>query len=158
MIVNEATAVDALSNARIAVKVGPHEISYLAAAGWTDKLPRLLQMRLVESFENSHILRAVGTGNDRIRGDVGLSVEIRDFQVEINKGRAQAHIRLFVKLVDEDRGEQLASREFSAAVPAASDRTGDGVEALNEAYDKVAIKLMRWIVKRRIVAMAGAGR
>ncbi|MCF6198573.1 MAG: ABC-type transport auxiliary lipoprotein family protein, partial [Hyphomicrobiaceae bacterium] len=150
IVINEAAAVEALSSARIAIKTGPHEISYFAAAAWTDKLPRLLQLRLVESFENSHIAKAVGTGDDRIRGDVGLSMEIRDFQVEVHKGVAQAHIRLFVKLVDEDRGQLLASREFSATTHASSDKASDGVEALNQSYDVVAKKLMRWIVKRRI--------
>ncbi len=151
VVINEASAVEALSSARIAIKTGPHEISYFAAAAWTDKLPRLLQLRLVESFENSHIVKAVGTGNDRIKGDVGLSMGIRDFQVEVNKGVAQAHIRLFVKLVDEDRGQLLASREFSARTHAASDRASDGVEALNRSYNAVAKKIMRWIAKRRIV-------
>jgi len=157
MVVNEASAVEALSSARIAIKTGPHEISYFAATAWTDKLPRLLQMRLIESFENSHILKAVGTGNDRIRGDVGLSMEIRDFQVEVNKRVAQAHIRLFVKLVDEDRGQLLASREFSDTSSAASDSPSDGVEALNQSYDMIAKKLMRWIVKRRIIVANTGG-
>ncbi len=156
LTVNEPSAVEALSTARIAIKPGPHEISYFAAAAWTDKLPRLLQFRLVESFENSHILRAVSAGNDRIRGDFGLSLEIRDFQVEVNHGTARAHIRLFVKLVDEDKGALVSSREFSATVRAVSDSTVAGVEALKNAFSAISIKIMRWLTSRRII-VADAG-
>lgn len=156
LTVNEPSAVDALSNSRIAIKPGPHEISYFGAAVWTDKLPRLLQLRLIETFENSHILRAVSTGSDRIRGDFGLAWQIRDFQLEVNSGSTQAHVRLFVKLIDEDRGLLVASKEFSAVYRAHNDGVEAGVEALKEAFSATSIKIMRWLVARRIV-MANAG-
>ena len=156
LTVNEPSAVEALSSSRIAIKPGPHEISYFAAAVWTDKLPRLLQIRLIETFENSRILKAVSSGNDRIRGDLGLAMEIRDFQVEVNGGVAQAHVRLFVKLVDEDKGIQVSAREFSASVNASNDRVEAGVEALKGAFAAASVKIMRWIVKTRII-LADAG-
>ncbi len=151
LTVNEPSAVEALASSRIAIKTGPHEISYFAAAVWTDKLPRLLQLRLVETFENSRILRAVSTGSDRLRGDFGLALAIRDFQIEVNNGAAQAHVRLFVKMIDEDKGQLVASREFSAQVRAHNDRVDAGVDALKEAFAAVSVKIMRWIVSRRIV-------
>lgn len=151
LTVNEPSAVEALSNSRIAIKPGPHEISYFANAVWTDKLPRLLQLRLVESFENGRILKAVSAGNDRIRGDFGLSLEIRDFQVEVNNGSAQAHVRLYVKLVDEDKGVLVSAREFSAVSHAKNDSVDAGVDALKEAFTEVSVKIMRWIVSRRVV-------
>jgi cholesterol transport system auxiliary component len=151
LTVNEPSAVEALSSSRIAIKPGPHEISYFAAAVWTDKLPRLLQLRLIETFENSRILKAVSTGSDRIRGDFGLALSIRDFQVEVNGGSAQAHVRLNVKMVDEDRGQLVASREFSATVRAHNDGVEAGVDALKEAFSSVSTQIMRWIVSRRII-------
>ena len=151
MIVAEPSAVQALSNSRIAIKPGPQEISFFAAAVWSDKLPRLLQLRLVETFETSRILKAVGTGSERIRGDIGLSWEIRDFQVEVNKGAARAHARFYVKLIDEDKGIVVASKEFSATAQARDDSVAAGVEALKEAFGAASIKIMRWITSRRIV-------
>lgn len=156
LTVNEPSAVEALSSSRIAIKPGPQEVSYFAAAVWTDKLPRLLQLRLVETFENSRILRAVSTGNDRLRGDFGLAVEIRDFQIEVNHGSARAHVRLYVKMVDEDRGILVSAQEFSATSIASNDSVDAGVAALKEAFAATAVKIMRWIVTRRVV-VADAG-
>lgn len=151
LTVNEPRAVEALSSSRIAIKPGPHEISYFAAAVWTDKLPRLLQFRLVETFENSRILNAVSAGNDRIRGDFGLSLEVRDFQVEVNNGSAQANVRLYAKFVDEDKGVLVSAREFSAVARAQNDSVDAGVVSLKEAFSAVSVKIMRWIVSRRVI-------
>lgn len=151
LTVNEPAAVEALSGSRIAIKPGPSEISYFAASVWTDKLPRLLQMRLVETMEKSRIVKAVSTGNDRIRGDIGMATTIRDFQVEVNGALVQARIGLFVRLIDEDRGQLVASREFSAVVRAQNDSVGAGVYALGEAFSAISLKIMRWIVNRRII-------
>ena len=156
LTVSEPTAVQALSNSRIAIKPGPQEISYFAAAVWSDKLPRLLQMRLIETFENSRILKAVGNGSDRIRGDIRLAWEVRDFQIEVHKGSAQAHVRFYVKLVDEDKGALVAAKEFSATVRAHNDSVEAGVEALKDAFAASSTKMMRWITSRRII-VADAG-
>ena len=156
LTVSEPSAVEALSNSRIAIKPGPHEISYFAAAVWTDKLPRLLQLRLIQTFQNSRILKSVSNGTERIRGDIGFSWEIRDFQIEVNNGSAQAHARFYVKLVDEDKGVLIAAKEFSATMRASNDSTKAGVEALKEAFAATSAKIMRWIISRRIV-VADAG-
>ncbi len=151
LTVAEPSAVQALSNSRIAIKTGPHEISYFAAAVWTDKLPRLLQLRLIETLGNSRILKAVTTGSERIRGDIALAWDIRDFQIEVNKGAAQAHVRFYLKLVDEDKGALVAAKEFSATVRAQNDSVEAGVEALKDAFAASSANIMRWITSRRII-------
>lgn len=151
LTIAEPSAVQALSNSRIAIKPGPQEISYFAAAVWTDKLPRLLQLRLIETFENSRILKAVSSGSERIRGDIRLAWEVRDFQIEVSNRSAQAHVRFYVKLVDEDKGALVAAREFSATVRASNDSVEAGVEALKDAFGAASTKIMRWITSRRII-------
>src|SRR5262249_61862271 len=44
----------------IVVRTGPQSVAYLSGAQWADKLPSLIQSRLIESFQNAHLLRAVG--------------------------------------------------------------------------------------------------
>jgi cholesterol transport system auxiliary component len=148
--VNEPSAVDALASERIAIKPDANEISYFASAQWSDKLPRLLQLRLIETIERSRVVRAVSTGGDRLRGDFGLSWDIRDFQVEVNNGSARARVRVYVKLIDEDAGVQVSSSEYTATAMAADDSVNAGVEALTAAFSQVSVKIMRWLVSRRI--------
>jgi len=159
LMVNEPGAVDALSSSNIAIKPSSgSEISYFAASEWSDKLPRLLQLRLAQFLENSHAARAVTTGSDHLRGDYSLAWEIRDFQIEVN-GTARAHARFYVKLINEERGELVASREFSAITHAANDSAEAGVDALNRAFEAAAAKILRWLVRRHVSApdMAGMG-
>jgi cholesterol transport system auxiliary component len=150
LLVQEPAAVEALSSSRIAIKPGPGEISYFAASEWSDKLPRLLQMRLAQVLENSRAARAVSTGSDRIRADYALVWTIRDFQIEVNHGAARANARFFVKIVSDDRGELVAEREFSAASRAANAGVIAGVEALDRAFNAAALKIMRWLARLHV--------
>ncbi len=45
---------------RIVVRTNPQSVAYLFGAQWADKLPSLVQSRLIESFQNAHLLRAAG--------------------------------------------------------------------------------------------------
>ena len=152
LVVNEPGAVDALSSSNIAIKPSAgSEISYFAASEWSDKLPRLLQLRLAQFLENSHAARAVTTGSDHLRGDYSLAWEIRDFQIEIN-GAVRAHARFYVKLIDEAHGDLVAAREFSAITRAANDGPEAGVDALNRAFEAAAAKILRWLVRQPATA------
>jgi cholesterol transport system auxiliary component len=153
LVIHEPACIDALAGSRIAIKPSASEISYFAAAAWTDKLPRLLKMRLVQSFERSRVVKAVSGGDDRLRGDVGLSWEIRDFQIEVSGGAAQANASAYVKVIDEDAGRLVSAQAFNATAPARNDSVEAGVEALQQAYNQLAVKIMRWVASRRIVVV-----
>ena len=71
--------------------------------------------------------------------------------MEVNHGSARARVRLFLKLVDEDRGRLVSSKEFTATARARNDSVEAGVEALKNAFAGATVKIMRWIVSRRIV-------
>lgn len=153
LVVHEPTAVDALANSRIAIKPSASEISYFAGAAWTDKLPRLLKLRLVQSFERSRAVKAVSGGDDRLRGDIGLSWEIRDFQIEVNGGAARANASAYVKVIDEDAGRLVSAQAFNATAPARNDSVEAGVEALQQAFAGLSVQIMRWVASRRIVVV-----
>ena len=76
---------------------------------------------------------------------------MRDFQIEVSNGSAQAHVRFYVKLVDEDKGALVAAKEFSATVRAFNDSVEAGVDALKDAFALSSTKMMRWITSRRII-------
>ena len=60
LVVVEPTALSVLNTDRIVIRT-QGEIAYLSRAQWSDRLPRLVQSRIVEGFENGSRLRAVGT-------------------------------------------------------------------------------------------------
>ena len=65
LVVVEPSALSVLNTDRIVVR-NRGEIAYLSKAHWSDRLPRLVQSRLVEGFENGSRVRAVGTPSDKL--------------------------------------------------------------------------------------------
>ena len=53
VLVPEPTTVRALDTDRIAARPTPSEYAYLPGAVWSDRLPKLLQTRLVQTLQNS---------------------------------------------------------------------------------------------------------
>ena len=150
LVVNQPVAVRSLETDRILVKPGPAQITYYKGAVWSDRLPRLLQARIVEAFQHTRLIRAVGSRADRLDADLEMASEVRAFQVEVDSGRGSAHASLFIKLIDGKNGRMIASRGFEARVPTSATDVNDMVVSLNEAFDKVLRQAVPWVASRRI--------
>ena len=148
LVVNEPKAVRALSGDNILVKPSPTKVTYYGGAVWGDRLPQLLQARMVEAIRVSGRFRAVSDGSDRINPDVTLASTVEAFQVEVEGERAQARISLFAKLIHVSTGKVFASKKFDTEVAATSREVNEGVAALNEATNVILGELTRWVVKR----------
>ena len=58
-----------IDSARIALARTPVTLDYFARANWTDTAPRMVQTLLVESFENTGRIVAVGRESSSLRPD-----------------------------------------------------------------------------------------
>ena len=114
----------ALDTDRIVVRPAGNEIAYFAGAQWSDRLPRLLQSRLVETLEASGRFRAAGRPGQGMAADRQIVMEIRAFDYLPAEGRVRVVIA--AKLMDDRSGRIAASRLFEAAEPVA----GDGAAAV----------------------------
>lgn len=148
LVILTPAAVKALSGENILVKPAPNQVTYYGRAVWGDRLPKLLQARMVEAIQQTGRFRGVSDGSDRINGDITLASTIEAFQVEINGEQAEANIICHAKLIHVASGKVYASRRFTQRVPAANREVDAGVEALNEAMNKVLISMANWVVKR----------
>ena len=148
LVINEPAAVRSLENDRILVRSGSR-VAYYKGAAWTDRLPRLMQARMVEAFQNTGLVRAVGSRSDRLDADYELSTQVQAFQVEVNKGQAEAHANLYVKVIDGDNGRMVASRGFEARVSTSEKDVDQMVVSLNQAFDQVLREVVPWVAKRK---------
>ncbi|MGI9385897.1 MAG: ABC-type transport auxiliary lipoprotein family protein [Methyloligellaceae bacterium] len=144
MVVSEPSSVRALATDRILVKPRSEAISYFPKVQWSDRLPALLQKRLIESLARSRRFAAVGGGSDRIDADIRFATNIRAFQIEVNGAGAQARISLFVKIFNEKSGRIIASHNFEATVPAPKDNVQGAVAAMNGGLQLVLAKIITW--------------
>jgi cholesterol transport system auxiliary component len=122
LVINEPSAVRSLETDRIMVKSGAR-VAYYKDAAWSDRLPRLMQARMVEAFQNAGLVRAVGSRADRLDADYELSTQVQAFQVNVNQGYAEAYANLYVKIIDGDNGRMVASVKLCPGSPSASFKT-----------------------------------
>ena len=142
LVVVEPTALSVLNTDRIVIRT-QGEIAYLSRAQWSDRLPRLVQSRIVEGFENGSRLRAVGTPGDKLAADYQLVTEVRAFHLSVASA-PMAEVEISAKVVTDRGGRVLAAKVFRASVPAASTEGPDAVSALDEAFQRVITDLVAW--------------
>ena len=148
LVVDEPSAVRSLETDRIMVKSGPR-VAYYKGAAWSDRLPRLMQARMVEAFQNAGLVSAVGSRADRLDADYELSTQVQAFQVEVNQGQAEAYANLYVKVIDGDNGRMVASRGFEARVPTSPKDADQMVVSLNQAFENVVHQVVPWVAKNK---------
>jgi cholesterol transport system auxiliary component len=152
LVVAEPTAVHALDTDRIMVRPRADQISYYKGVAWSDRLPHLYQVRMIETLQNSGAVKAVFSSNDRADGDYTLATEVRSFQIDTTSGRPAADVDVFAKLINNDTSKVVASKGFTARVAAASDDPAAGVAALNQALTEVLQDTSTWVAARRYAA------
>jgi cholesterol transport system auxiliary component len=145
LIIAEPTALSALDGDRIVVRPSPGEAAALGGAQWQDRLPKLIQARLLQSFENANLLRRVGTPGEGLAADYVLVSTLRAF--EISAADQSAAVEIAVKIVAQRSGRIAAARVFRAVVPAPSMEGPAAVAALNDAFVKVAKEIVLWAAR-----------
>jgi len=145
LLVNEPTAASSLDTSRLMVRPKADQVSYYKGIAWSDRLPRLVQTRMIETFQNSGAVKAVSAST----GQYALATELRAFQIDVSSGPAAAEIDIFAKLINTSTGRVVATKGFSARVAAKSDAPGDAMAALNQAFTEVLQDTTAWVASRR---------
>jgi cholesterol transport system auxiliary component len=143
LAIYEPSASLPVASQRIVMRTGVDTVAYLKDAQWADRLPALIQMRLIESFENAHSLRAVGRIG--LVADYSLQTEIRRFEADVSHGVAR--VELSARIVGSN-GAILTSGIFTAEAPAASDDATTVTAALNQALAKVLRDIVVWVTPK----------
>lgn len=147
LLVVEPKAIASLDTERIAVRGQGGAVSYLADGAWGDRLPRLLQARMVQAFENADRLRSVGRPGDRLASDWQLLTDIRAFEVSA-AGSTEVVIELSVKLVNDRSGRIVAAQVFGARANASAASAGAATASFDAALQKVLRDLVIWTSAR----------
>ncbi len=148
VLIKAPTALKALDSQNIVVKPNPAIITYLGGAQWSDTLPKMLQTKLVEAFENSGRAGAVAKPGDGLVIDYQIISAIRAFEVVVNGGSKTAIVELSVKLLNDRSGKVLRSKVFRATTPFSGSKNDHYVAALDRAFDAVAADLVVWVLNR----------
>jgi phospholipid/cholesterol/gamma-HCH transport system substrate-binding protein len=112
---------------------------------WADSLPKLLQARLLDTFENYDIAHAPLRSADVGQADFQLLIDLRRFDIAVDSGPA-AKIALSARLLDKS-GKVIASRLFEASQKLDQIEPAAAVAAFNDAFGRIAKDVIGWTVQ-----------
>src|SRR5690606_16061200 len=146
ILIPEPAALKSLDSEQVVIRVSPSEIQYLARSQWGDRLPRLVQSKLVEAFENSGRLGGVGKPGQGLAIDYQVVTNIRAFEVDTS-GADVARVEISVKILNDRNGTVRAQQVFSANAAVSGSDNRAFIAALDRAFAKVAGEIVEWSLR-----------
>lgn len=143
VLIADPTALKALDSESVVVRVSSSEIRYLADSQWSDKLPKMVQAKLAEAFEDTGLIGGVGRPGQGLAIDYQLVTEIRAFEIDTS-GADRARVEISVKLLNDRNGTVKAQQVFSAEVATSGTQNSAYVRALDRAFATVASRIVSW--------------
>jgi len=111
-------------------------------AQWADVLPKLIQSRLVQSFENAGLIGSVIRGGDNGSADYQLQTDVRNFHV-VGTPALAAEFEISAKMLN-DKGRILAGRIFRNSVALANNDPQLAANGLDQAFGGATVELVDW--------------
>ena len=112
---------------------------------WADSIPKLLQARVIESFENYDIAHAPLHASDIGQADYQLLIDVRRFRIAVDTGFA-AEIGLSARIVDKG-GNVIASRLFEGSQKFDKLEPPAAAAAFSDAFGRMARDMIAWTVQ-----------
>jgi cholesterol transport system auxiliary component len=147
ILIAEPSALKSLDSENIVIKPAAGEIQYLKGAQWADRLPRVVQSRLAQSFQESGRLGGVGKPGEGLAIDYQVIAEIRAFEIRLDGGD-RAVVELFVRILNDRNGTVRASKAFSASATVSGTGNAAFTNALDRAFRSAAADIVDWSIAR----------
>ena len=146
-IITEPSALKALDGENIVIRSSTTSLQFLDGAQWADRLPKIVQARLVETFQRSGRLGGVGKPGEGLAVDYQIIADIRAFEIRVEGGN-RAHVHISVKLLNDRNGVVRSTAAFEAVSNVTGTENDDYVAALDVAFGEVAVKIVDWALRR----------
>jgi phospholipid/cholesterol/gamma-HCH transport system substrate-binding protein len=118
------------------------EFPEFANAQWADSIPKMLQVKLIQSFENYDVAHAPLRSADNPGTTFQLLVDVRSFQINTDD-QLTAEIGFSARVLNKD-GQVVASRLFQRRRKLDKPDPASAVAAFNDAFGSIATELITW--------------
>jgi len=143
ILVPDPTALKALDSDQVVIRLSGSEIQYLAKSQWSDRLPKMVQAKLVQTFENTGKVAGVGKPGEGLAIDYQVITNIRAFEIS-TEGADTAVVEIFAKILNDRNGTIIAQKAFKATLPVSGSGNPAFVAALDGAFAQVAADIVGW--------------
>ncbi len=147
LLIADPSALKALDSEQVLVRVSPSEIRYLSKSQWSDKLTRMVQAKLVETFENTGKLDGVGKPGQGLAIDYQLITDVRAFEID-TVGSDRGVVEISVKLLDDRNGSVKAQQVFRASETATGTSNEAYIRAMDSAFGRVSAEIVAWTLSK----------
>jgi cholesterol transport system auxiliary component len=147
LAVAEPVAPQAFDTVRIALTRDPGTIDYFADAAWPDRAPPLLQGLIVDAFEDTGRIGAVGRDAGTFRSDFLLASELRAFDAhypETGDPAPLIRVRLQAQLIATPSRDLVAATDIAESEAAAANTVPAAVQAFDAALARALDRLVVW--------------
>jgi phospholipid/cholesterol/gamma-HCH transport system substrate-binding protein len=117
------------------------ELPGFSNAQWADSIPKMLQVKLIQSFENYDVAHAP-LRSDNPGANFQLLVDVRSFQINTDD-ELTAEIGFSARILNKD-GQVVASRLFQQRKKLDKPDPASAVAAFNDAFGSAATDLITW--------------
>lgn len=143
LTVVEPVTLESFDGNPIVVRAQGGALTMISGAQWADRLPRLVQTRIVRALEDAGRLGRVARPNDGIVTTRQLNTELRQFNIDSASG--EAVVEIAARVVETLPGTVVRARVFTARVPVSGGVNGaSAAQALDAALALVLNELVRW--------------
>jgi cholesterol transport system auxiliary component len=143
ILIAAPAALKALDGENVVVRSGPNSISYLKGAQWADRLPNIVQSRLIQAFESTGRLGGVGRPGEGLAIDYQVITDIRTFNIDVSGGNS-AVVEIDVKILNDKNGTVRTSRVFRSTSPVSGPGNAAYIAALNRAFEDMTGDIVKW--------------
>ena len=147
-----------LDTNRVALSRSAMSLDYFADAEWTDNAPLVVQTALLDAFEKSAAVLAVGRDSAGLRADFILETDLRDFTAVYDSpsGPPRVTVAFTLKLIKIPERKILAQHPIVRQQTAAGNTIPDIVQAFNAALGGAVAEAVRWTVGSPALSSARA--
>lgn len=141
-----------LDTSRIALARAPNTMDYYANSEWTDRTPALLQSLLVQAFEASGRIAAVGRESAGIRADYVLETELRNFEAfyAVPDTAPVVRVAIMAKLLNPMSRDVAASMESHNEAQAAANTMASITAAFTQATGATVQAIVAWALSQKL--------
>ena len=155
LLIDHPLAPAGLDTSRIALSRSPLSIEYFADSEWAERTPLLLQTALLQSFENSRAITAIGRESTGLRADFILGPEIRHFEAVYDSpnGAPEAWVAINVQLINPSSREVVARSSFARRQRASANDVPAIISAFDEALAGVMTEIVVWTITNPVLSI-----
>jgi cholesterol transport system auxiliary component len=149
LVVEMPNAATSLDTPRIALQRTPFTLEYYAGSAWTDNAPLMVQTLLIESFESTRSITAVGREGVGLRPDYVLKTDLREFEAIYEEGSPNPVIwvRINAKVVKMPERRIVSSATFERREASAGTKLPDIIAAFDEALGHVLKRIVLFVLE-----------